>query len=87
MGAEVEWDRKMGRIRVAASSLSGVEVGVADTPDLLPTVAVLGAAADGTTRVSDDAAARIRPASRSHSTSAPIRSSIPTMAESPCALG
>ena len=53
MGADVEWDREAGEITVRRSALSGVEVGVADTPDLLPTIAVLGAAADGTTRITD----------------------------------
>jgi 3-phosphoshikimate 1-carboxyvinyltransferase len=53
MGADIEWARADGRLTVRRSSLSGVEVGVADTPDLLPTIAVLGAAADGTTRITD----------------------------------
>jgi 3-phosphoshikimate 1-carboxyvinyltransferase len=53
MGVDVSWDRSAGEITVSRSSLSGVEVSVADTPDLLPTVAVLGAAADGTTRIVD----------------------------------
>ena len=64
MGAEVEWDREAGRIRAAASSLSGVEVGVADTPDLLPTVAVLGAAADGTTRITNCEHVRLKETDR-----------------------
>jgi 3-phosphoshikimate 1-carboxyvinyltransferase len=53
MGADVEWHRDDGVVVVRNSSLSGVEVSVADTPDLLPTIAVLGAAADGTTRITD----------------------------------
>ena len=53
MGADIEWDREAGEIRVARSDLSGVEVSVADTPDLLPTIAVLGAAAGGTTTITD----------------------------------
>jgi len=53
MGAEIEWDEGVGEITVRRSALSGVDVGVADTPDLLPTIAVLGAAADGTTRITD----------------------------------
>ncbi|WP_255149297.1 3-phosphoshikimate 1-carboxyvinyltransferase [Halorarius halobius] len=53
MGAALEWDREAGEIVVARSDLSGVEVGVADTPDLLPTIAAVGAAADGTTRITD----------------------------------
>ncbi|MFB6111434.1 MAG: 3-phosphoshikimate 1-carboxyvinyltransferase [Halobacteriaceae archaeon] len=52
-GASVDWDREAGRLTVAAAPLSGVTVGVADTPDLLPTIAALGAVADGTTRITD----------------------------------
>jgi 3-phosphoshikimate 1-carboxyvinyltransferase len=64
MGAAIEWDRAAGRIRVASSSLSGVEVGVADTPDLLPTIAVLGAAAEGTTRITDCEHVRLKETDR-----------------------
>ncbi|ACV48747.1 MULTISPECIES: 3-phosphoshikimate 1-carboxyvinyltransferase [Halomicrobium] len=53
MGAGVDWDREAGEIEVTSAPLSGVEVSVADTPDLLPTIATLGAAADGTTRIVD----------------------------------
>ena len=53
MGANVDWDRQDGEIEVSKAPLSGVEVSVADTPDLLPTIATLGAAADGTTRIVD----------------------------------
>jgi 3-phosphoshikimate 1-carboxyvinyltransferase len=51
MGADVTWDRAAGEITVGRSALAGVEVDVGDTPDLLPTVAVLGAAATGETRL------------------------------------
>jgi len=51
MGADVDWDEDAGEIAVRRSSLSGVEVDVGDTPDLLPTIAVLGAVADGDTRI------------------------------------
>ena len=53
MGADIEWDREAGKITVSRADLQGIEVGVADTPDLLPTIAVLGAAAGGTTRITD----------------------------------
>jgi len=53
MGGDVEWDREAGVIEVSQSALSGVEVSVADTPDLLPTVATLGAVADGDTHITD----------------------------------
>jgi 3-phosphoshikimate 1-carboxyvinyltransferase len=51
MGASVSWDRDDGEIRVERSDLSGVEVDVENTPDLLPTIAVLGAVARGDTRI------------------------------------
>jgi len=51
MGADIEWDRDAGEATVSASALSGVEVDVGDTPDLLPTIATLGAAAEGDTRI------------------------------------
>ena len=53
MGADIAWNEDDGEITVSRSALRGVEVSVADTPDLLPTVAVLGAAADGTTAIVD----------------------------------
>jgi 3-phosphoshikimate 1-carboxyvinyltransferase len=51
MGADVTWDREAGEITVRRSALSGIDVDVGDTPDLLPTIAVLGAVADGETRI------------------------------------
>jgi 3-phosphoshikimate 1-carboxyvinyltransferase len=55
MGASVEWDRDGGVARVSgeADELAGVEFSAADNPDLTPTVAALGAAAGGETRVVD----------------------------------
>lgn len=53
MGAHIDWDRDAGEITVERSALGGVEVGVGDTPDLLPTVAVLGAVAGGDTHITN----------------------------------
>ncbi|QLK25635.1 3-phosphoshikimate 1-carboxyvinyltransferase [Natrinema zhouii] len=53
MGADVEWDRDAGTIDVAKAPLSGIEVDVEDTPDLLPTIATLGAVADGDTHITN----------------------------------
>jgi len=64
MGGDVDWDRENGRVTVRQSSLSGVEVGVADTPDLLPTIAVLGATADGTTRITNAEHVRLKETDR-----------------------
>ncbi|WP_128475928.1 3-phosphoshikimate 1-carboxyvinyltransferase [Halorussus pelagicus] len=51
MGADVDWNRDDGVATVERSALSGVEVDVGDTPDLLPTIAALGAVAEGETRI------------------------------------
>ena len=49
MDATIEWDREAGEITVERSALTGTTVDVGDTPDLLPTIAVLGVVADGDT--------------------------------------
>jgi 3-phosphoshikimate 1-carboxyvinyltransferase len=49
MGAAVDWDRDAGELTVSRAALSGTTVDVGDTPDLLPTIAALGAVADGDT--------------------------------------
>jgi len=49
MGAAIDWDRDAGRVAVEQSSLTGTTVDVGDTPDLLPTIAAVGAVADGET--------------------------------------
>ena len=51
MGAEIDWDRDDGELLAADGDLSGIEVDVGDTPDLLPTIAAVGAVADGDTRI------------------------------------
>ena len=53
MGANVEWNREDGTIDVSSASLEGIDVSVEDTPDLLPTIATLGAVADGDTRITN----------------------------------
>ena len=64
MGADVDWDRDGGVLTVRRSSLSGITVDVADTPDLLPTIAVLGAVADGTTEIENCEHARYKETDR-----------------------
>lgn len=51
MGAMVDWDRGEGVAHVTQDDLVGVEFDAGDNPDLVPTIAVLGAAAEGETRV------------------------------------
>lgn len=53
MGADISWNRKAGELRVGPGDLQGITVDVGDTPDLLPTIAVLGAAASGETRITN----------------------------------
>lgn len=51
MGAKVNWDREAGELRVKGGDLQGIEIDASRTPDLVPTIAVLGAAARGRTVV------------------------------------
>jgi 3-phosphoshikimate 1-carboxyvinyltransferase len=53
MGASVDWDSDGGVARVSgtADGLGGVTFDASDNPDLAPTVAALGAAAGGETRI------------------------------------
>lgn len=53
MDADLDWHRDDGIIMVRRSDLAGLTVDVGDTPDLLPTIAALGAVADGTTRITN----------------------------------
>lgn len=51
MGGELSWDTSKGEITVSQSELQGITVDVQDTPDLLPTIAVMGATASGETTI------------------------------------
>jgi 3-phosphoshikimate 1-carboxyvinyltransferase len=51
MGVEVFWDKEKGDLRVKGGELKGVDVDAGRTPDLVPTIAVLGALAKGKTTV------------------------------------
>ncbi len=51
MGAEITWDKEKGDLRIKGGDLKGVEVDASLTPDLVPTIATLGAVADGKTVV------------------------------------
>ena len=64
MGADISWDRDAGRISVRNSPVSGIEIDVGDTPDLLPTLAVLGAAAAGEMHIVNAAHVRYKETDR-----------------------
>lgn len=51
MGASVSWDKEKGDLKIKGGDLVGVEVDASRTPDLVPTIAVLGAVASGKTTV------------------------------------
>ncbi len=51
MGAQVSWNRESGDLRIKGGDLEGIEIDAGRTPDLVPTIAVLGAVAKGTTTV------------------------------------
>ncbi|MFW5929489.1 MAG: 3-phosphoshikimate 1-carboxyvinyltransferase [Halobacteriota archaeon] len=64
MGAEVSWDRDDGVVEVSADDLRATEFDASDTPDLVPTVAALGAVAEGETVVSGAAHLRYKESDR-----------------------
>jgi 3-phosphoshikimate 1-carboxyvinyltransferase len=47
MGANLQWDQERGEVKVSRSRLKGITVDVGMTPDLVPTLAVLGALSGG----------------------------------------
>ncbi len=53
MGGAVTWNQDAGTLTATKSPLTGTTVDVGDTPDLLPTIAALGAIAGGTTRLTN----------------------------------
>lgn len=64
MGGKVEWNKEKGIIRAEKSELEGIEFDASDTPDLVPTVAVLAAAARGVTRIKNAEHLRIKETDR-----------------------
>jgi 3-phosphoshikimate 1-carboxyvinyltransferase len=51
MGSEISWDKEKGDLRIKGGELQGIDVDASLTPDLVPTIAVLGAVARGKTVV------------------------------------
>ena len=66
MGANLEWDRKQGEVRVNKSQLTGVTVDVGMTPDLVPTLAVLGALSGGEMVIENAGHVRFKETDRLH---------------------
>ena len=66
MGAEISWDQVEGVLRIKGQELHGVDVDASLTPDLVPTIAVLGALAKGKTVVSNAEHVRHKETDRLH---------------------
>ena len=66
MGANLEWDREKGEVIVNKSQLTGVTVDVGMTPDLVPTLAVLGALSEGEMVIENAGHVRYKETDRLH---------------------
>ncbi len=66
MGANVYWNTEQGTATVEQAELTGIEIDVGATPDLVPTLAVLGACAKGTTHIVNAAHVRYKETDRLH---------------------
>ena len=66
MGANIVWDEKKGEVRASKSELMGITVDVGKTPDLVPTLAVLGAASKGTMVIENAEHVRYKETDRLH---------------------
>ena len=67
MGADISWDKENGIIKVSNTDgrcLKGVVCDVGKTPDLVPTLAVLGAFADGEMRITNAEHVRLKETDR-----------------------
>ncbi|NLI52974.1 MAG: 3-phosphoshikimate 1-carboxyvinyltransferase [Clostridiales bacterium] len=83
-GAPVE--ASSGSVAVSPAPLKGCEIDVGDTPDLLPVLAVLGAAAEGETLLVNAARLRLKESDRLASVSAMLRALGGSVTELPDAL-
>ena len=66
MGADVQWDKKKGVVTVRGKKLKGINFDAGATPDLVPTVAVLAAVADGVTVIGNAKHVRYKETDRLH---------------------
>jgi len=66
MGANIEWDMENGEVTVNGGELHGITIDAGATPDLVPTVAVLGAVADGVTVIGNAEHVRYKETDRLH---------------------
>jgi 3-phosphoshikimate 1-carboxyvinyltransferase len=64
MGADIRWNEEKGLVEVKGSELKGIRVDLRNTPDLTPTIAVLGALSEGTTEIKNVAHLRYKETNR-----------------------
>jgi 3-phosphoshikimate 1-carboxyvinyltransferase len=72
MGAEIFWDKTGGVLRIKGGELNGVNVDASLTPDLVPTIAVLGSLAKGKTIVYNAEHVRHKETDRLHAMAAEL---------------
>ncbi|HUL62006.1 MAG TPA: 3-phosphoshikimate 1-carboxyvinyltransferase, partial [Methanocella sp.] len=73
MGANVFWDTEKGAVTVEGGALHGIDVDAGATPDLVPTLAVLAAGADGTTHIENAEHVRFKETDRLHAITTELR--------------
>ncbi|MCK4735085.1 MAG: 3-phosphoshikimate 1-carboxyvinyltransferase, partial [Methanophagales archaeon] len=67
MGADIRWDKEKGIVEVKGAKdaeLKGIEVDMRENPDLVPTIAVLSAVAEGATEITGVAHLRYKETDR-----------------------
>lgn len=73
MGANISWNQTEGIVNLDGADLEGIEIDTGDIPDLVPTIAVLGAVADGTTTISNAKHLRYKETDRLHAMTSELR--------------
>ncbi|NPE29326.1 3-phosphoshikimate 1-carboxyvinyltransferase [Methanococcoides sp. SA1] len=66
MGANVYWNKEEGTVEVNGGKLHGITMDAGATPDLVPTIAVLGAVAEGETVITNAEHVRYKETDRLH---------------------
>ena len=73
MGANVHWDTDGGTVTVDGGDLHGIDLDAGNTPDLVPTLAVIGACASGTTNIENAEHVRYKETDRLRAITAELR--------------
>ncbi len=66
MGAKISWDKENGIVKVTGNGLKGTTFDAGATPDLVPTIAVLAACAEGITVIENAEHVRYKETDRLH---------------------